>query len=104
VVLFSRSAGECAKETGAVARTVHRRDKRFDQEGLATLFVDGTPPRPEDQRPLPPPLRQLIVDLKAEHAAFRLGQIARIYFVDSCLMAVLGGPMLIHNGGARMNR
>jgi len=83
VVLFGRSAGERAKETGAAARTIHRKAKRFDQEGLASLFVDGTPQRPEDRRLLPPPLRQLIVDLKAEHPAFRLGEIAQICFVDS---------------------
>jgi len=83
VVLFGRSVAERAKETGAAARTIHRKAKRFDQEGLASLFADGTPQRPEDRRLLPPPLRQLIVDLKAEHPAFRLGEIARICFVAS---------------------
>ncbi len=76
VVLFGRSVAERAKETGAAARTIHRRAKRFDQEGLASLFADDTPQRPEDRRLLPPPLRQLIVDLKAEHPAFRVGEIA----------------------------
>jgi hypothetical protein len=83
VVLFGRSPGERAKETGAAARSIHRKAKRFDQEGLVSHFVGGRPQRPEDRRLLPPPLRRLIVDLKAEHPAFRLGDIAQICFVAS---------------------
>lgn len=83
VVLFGRSAAERAQETGTPERTLRRKAKRFDQEGMVSLFVDGAPRRAEDRRRLPPPLRQLIVDLKAEHPAFRLGEIAQICFVAS---------------------
>ncbi len=56
---------------------------RFDQEGMASLLVEPASPRAEDRRLLPPHLRQLIVDLKAEHPAFRLGAIAQICFIAS---------------------
>jgi hypothetical protein len=34
VVLFGRSAGERAKETGAAARTLHRKADRFELRGV----------------------------------------------------------------------
>lgn len=83
VVLFGRSAAVRAQETGTPERSVRRKVKRFDQEGMASLFVAGTSLHAEDRRLLPPNLRQLIVDLKAEHPAFRLGEIAQICFVAS---------------------
>jgi hypothetical protein len=63
VVLFGRSAAERAQETGTPERSVRRKAKRFDQEGMASLFVAGSSLRTEDRRLLPPHLRQLIVDL-----------------------------------------
>jgi len=83
VVLFGRSPAERAKETGSAERTLRRKARRFDQIGMVSLFAEERPPSPEDRRALPPPLRQLIVDLKAEYPAFRLGEIAQICFVAS---------------------
>jgi len=83
VVLFGRSATQRAQETGTPERTVRRKAMRFDQEGMASLLVEPASPRAEDRRLLPPHLRQLIVDLKAEHPAFHLGEIAQICFIAS---------------------
>ena len=83
VVLFGRSSGERAKETGRAARTLRRKALRFDQIGMASLFAEEQGPASEDRRSLPPPLRQLIVDLQAEYPAFRLKEIARICFIAS---------------------
>ncbi|MBV9282516.1 MAG: helix-turn-helix domain-containing protein [Chloroflexi bacterium] len=83
VVLFGRSPVERAQETQTAERTLRRKARRFDQIGMASLFADEQPPSAEDRRCLPPPLRQLIVDLKAEYPAFRLGEIAQVCFVAS---------------------
>jgi len=66
VVLFGRSSAQRAQETGTAERTVRRKSRRFDQTGMLSLFADGTPQSADDRRFLAPPLRQLIVDLKAK--------------------------------------
>jgi putative transposase len=38
LVLFGETAAERAKETGASERTLHYQAKRFEQEGMASLF------------------------------------------------------------------
>jgi hypothetical protein len=38
IVLFGETAAERAKETGASPRTLHHQAKRFEQEGMASLF------------------------------------------------------------------
>ncbi len=81
VVLFGRSSAQRAQETGTAERTVRRKSRRFDQTGMLSLFADGTPQRANDRRFLAPPLRQLIVDLKAEYPPFRLAEIAQICYV-----------------------
>jgi transposase len=81
VVLFGRTATQRARETGEPARTIYRRAARFDQHGMASLFETAAAPlRPGDRRLLPPPMRQLIVDLRAEHPAFRPHEIAAICY------------------------
>ncbi|MBV9280748.1 MAG: DDE-type integrase/transposase/recombinase, partial [Chloroflexi bacterium] len=74
---------ERAQETQTAERTLRRKARRFDQIGMASLFADEQPPSAEDRRCLPPPLRQQIVDRKAEYPAFRLGEIAQVCFVAS---------------------
>jgi hypothetical protein len=86
VVLFGRSPAQRAQETGTAERTLRRKARRFDQAGMVSLFTDETPEHATDRRCLPPPLRQLIVDLKAEYPAFRMGAIAQ-----SALSPSLGG-------------
>jgi putative transposase len=83
VVLFGRSAAERARETGTAERTLRRNAKQFDHEGMASLLGADTPDTATDRRLLPPSLRQLIVDVKAEYPAFRLGEIAQICLVAS---------------------
>jgi putative transposase len=82
VVLFNESATERAKETGAAERSVRRGASQFEEHGMASLF--GQPLKQQEQeksRGLPPDMRQLIVDLKAEYPDFRPNEIATICFL-----------------------
>src|ERR1700730_15014661 len=76
VVLFHESAAERAKETGEASRTLQRKAVLFESRGMASLFPKEPAPPSDDARELPPDMRQLIVDLKAEHPAFRPHEIA----------------------------
>jgi transposase len=82
VVLFNESATERARETGAVERSVRRKAGQFEEHGMASLFEQAPKENAEDRsRSLPPDMRQLIVDLKAEHPGFRPNEIATICFL-----------------------
>jgi putative transposase len=83
VVLFGRSPARRATETGAAARTIHRKADRFDAYGMASLFGDFHPPKDTDRRTLAPPLRQLIVDRKTEYPAFTPHELATLCYVAS---------------------
>ncbi|MBV9282493.1 MAG: helix-turn-helix domain-containing protein [Chloroflexi bacterium] len=83
VVLFGRSPAERAEETGSAARTIHRKADRFDAHGMPSLFADFRPPKETDRRSLPPHLRQLIVDRKAEYPAFTPHELATLCYVAS---------------------
>jgi putative transposase len=78
VVLFGRSPAERAKETGAAARTIYRKVHRFDRLGMLGLFTEEPS---HDARLLPPTIRRAIVELKAEHPAFRPHELATICFI-----------------------
>ncbi len=78
VVLNGETAGERAKETGENARTIARKVDRFDQQGMLGLFPAQNREPKEDPRSLPPPMRQLIVDLHAEVPHMSLREIAEI--------------------------
>src|SRR5260370_6559383 len=81
IVLFGETAAERAKETGASERTLQHKADQFDQHGMASLFPKEHAPSPDKARSLPPDMRQLIVDLKAEHPGFRPNEIATICFL-----------------------
>jgi putative transposase len=82
MVLFNETATERAKETGTAERTMYRKAEQFKEHEMASLFPKDSPDRSEDQsRSLPPDMCQLIVDLKAEHPAFRPHEIATICFL-----------------------
>lgn len=81
VVLFGETAAERAKEIGASERTLHYQADQFDRHGMASLFPKKSTPSPDKGRSLPPDMRQLIVDLKAEYPGFRPHEIARICFL-----------------------
>ena len=82
VVLFNESATERARETGAAERSVRRKAGQFEEHGMASLFEQVPKENAEDKsRSLPPDMRQLIVDLKAEHPGFRPNEMATICFL-----------------------
>ena len=67
LVLFGASADGRSRETGeSSGRTLRRRAARFEAEGMESLFGSEVAKR----RRLPPGVRRLIVDLKAEYPAF----------------------------------
>ena len=75
LVLFGASADGRSRDTGAASgRTLQRRAKRFEAEGMESLFGSG----PASRKRLPPALRRLILDLKAEHPALNPNEIANI--------------------------
>jgi hypothetical protein len=58
----------------------------FDAVGMTSIFA-STEPRAtapnQDRRALPPPLRQLIVDLALEYPALRPKELVRICYIAS---------------------
>ena len=74
LVLFNASVAERAAEVGKSASTLYRRLDRFAEEGMEALFDAPAAKR----RRLPPAVRRLIVDLKAEYPAFNLNEIANV--------------------------
>jgi putative transposase len=76
MVLFGSPASVRAKETGAASeRTLQRRAAGFEAEGMESLF--GSEAAMKRKR-LPPSVRRLIVDLKAEHPVLNPNEIAAI--------------------------
>ncbi len=74
LMLFDASVAERAAEVGTSASTLYRRLDRFAEEGMASLF-DGQAAK---RRRLPPAVRRLVVDLKAEYPRFNLNEIANV--------------------------
>ncbi|MBA3617701.1 MAG: helix-turn-helix domain-containing protein [Rubrobacteraceae bacterium] len=74
LMLFDVSVTERAAEMGTSTSTLYRRLARFAEEGLESLFDAPAAKR----RRLPPGVRRLIVDLKAEYPAFNLNEIANV--------------------------
>ena len=77
IVLFGRTPGARAAETGVPERTLRRKADRFDAVGMASLF-EATAPAAHDRRALAPEIRQAILDLKGEYAPLRAHEIATI--------------------------
>ena len=78
LVLFGAPADKRSQETGGSSgRTLRRRAARFDAEGMDSLFGSEAGRR----RRLPPAIRRLIVDLKAEHPGFNPNEIVRVCYV-----------------------
>ena len=73
-VLFGTSVSERAEQTGVSERTIQRRIECFGAEGMRGLFTTET----AHKRKLPPNIRRLIVDLKAEYPPFNLNEIANV--------------------------
>ena len=78
LVLFGGPAVERAQETGAASeRTLQRRVARFDAEGMESLFGSEA----AGCKRLPPAVRRLVVDLKAEYPGFNPNEIANACYV-----------------------
>jgi putative transposase len=77
LVLFGEPVPKRAEQTGTSERTLYRRIAGFEEDGMRSLFGSD----PAKRRILPASLRRLIVDLKAEHPALNLNEIARICHV-----------------------
>src|SRR3712207_5156069 len=73
-VRFGSPVAERASETGVSERNLQRCIERFEKEGMESLFGAETAKR----RRLPPNIRRLIVDLKAEYPPFNLNEIANV--------------------------
>ena len=79
VVVFGETAADRAHATGANERTIDRVADRFDAAGMRGLMPAERPPAQDDDlRTLSPPLRQLIVNLRAEEPSMSLREIALI--------------------------
>jgi putative transposase len=81
LVLFDVSVAERAEEIGLSQSALYRRLGGFEAEGMESLFASQTARKPRKRR-LPPAIRRLIVDLKAEHPPFNLNEIANV--VQAC--------------------
>jgi len=79
LVLFGEPVPERAVQTGISERTLYRRIAGFEEDGMRSLCGSER----ARSRVLPASLRRLIVDLKAEHPALNLNEIARICYVRS---------------------
>ncbi len=79
--VFHESDAARAREIGIPERTISRRVKRFQEEGMLSLFDQETTPTPDSERSLPQEMRQLIVNLHAEHPAMPLREIALVCYL-----------------------
>jgi len=78
ITLFGVPPAERAQETGLAESTLRRAAAAFDTHGMISLFCPTKAQREDHHRSLPVPMRQLIVDLKAEYPDFTLGEITTI--------------------------
>jgi hypothetical protein len=69
IVLFGVSPKERVEETGTSKSSLYTKAHLLDQAGMASLLPPVPPPEipRHDKHTLPPPMRQAIVDAKAEH-------------------------------------
>jgi len=83
VILWGVTPKERAAETGTPRSTIYYRANLFDQAGMASP-VPPQPPVTEqkkhDQRTLPPPMRQAIVDVHTAYPPLSLREIATICY------------------------
>ena len=84
-----------ARETGVGERTLYRRLAHFEAEGMESFFGSEKARR----RRLPPAMRRLVVDLKAEHLAFNPNEIA-----NTCSGYASGGAQTARRFGASWKR
>jgi putative transposase len=81
LVLFGAPVPPRAKETATPERTMYRRVKRFEQDGMASLLGTDPAAARARRRGLEPTIRRMIVDLKAEHPKLNHNEISNIVYV-----------------------
>jgi transposase len=81
VVAFNQPIKERAEELGVSAKTLSRKIEQFVQHGIPGL-VSSTARRMSDRRLVPQSIRDYILQLKAEYAAFSSREIASIVEVQ----------------------
>ncbi len=81
IVLYGDLPADRARETGVTERRLRGQADQFDAEGVISLFRPTQKHLQDHHRSLPPPMRQAIVDLKAEFAGLGLQEIAGICYV-----------------------
>ncbi len=61
---------------------MRRQADRFDAEGMVSLFRPTQHETSDEHRSLPPPIRQAIVDLRAEYAGFSIRELIQIIYIQ----------------------
>src|SRR5215211_7497944 len=92
-VLFGSSVRDRAEETGSSERMLYRKAARFDREGIDSLFDSAGAKR----RELPPVVRRMIVELKAEYPAS-----ASARWPPSATSVSAGGPASTPSNGSSL--
>jgi len=82
IVLFGDTPAERAEQTLTAERTLYRKADGFDEEGMISLFETQHAAKLETSRSVPAPMRQAIVDLKAEYPDFTPNELATIGYVQ----------------------
>lgn len=80
ITLHGLPSAERAQETGIAESTLRRAADAFDELGMASLFRPTKQQRQDHHRSLPVPMRQLMVDVKAEYPDFSLREIADLCY------------------------
>ena len=82
LVLFHETAGERAKEIDIPQRTLSRKADEFEKYGMQNLFAsEEHGGARESSKALSPEIRQLIIDLHAEHPAMSWREISEICYI-----------------------
>jgi putative transposase len=77
IILFGQPIAERAEQTGVAERTLFRAVERFDHQGMPGLLPAA---RVGQRGRIPPVLRRVILELKAEYAGLSPHEIARICY------------------------
>jgi hypothetical protein len=75
--LFGQPTAERAEQTGVAERTLFRAVERFDHQGMPGLLPEA---RVGQRGRIPPVLRRVILELRAEYAGLSPHEIARICY------------------------
>lgn len=80
LVLFNAPVPQRARETGIPERTMYRKVERFSDHGMESLFAIELAAEQAKRQGLEPAIRTMIVELKAEHPAFKNNEIKNIVY------------------------